>query len=102
MSSATLLFRDKLVFSDGAIQEMVIWKLPASDSERPHGLKYSLFYGVSGKRLVGYDNELGKGDHRHYGDKERKYKFQTVEVLIQDFEADVARIRGQLNETTND
>jgi hypothetical protein len=81
---------------------MVIWKLPGLDSERPHGLKYSLFYGVSGKRLVGYDNERGKGDHRHYGDKEQKYNFQTVDVLIQDFETDVARIRGELNETTND
>ncbi|MEE9336020.1 MAG: DUF6516 family protein [Granulosicoccaceae bacterium] len=102
MSPATLIFRDKLVFPDGAIQEMVIWKLPEPNSERPHGLKYSLFYGVSGKRLVGYDNEQGKGDHRHYGEEERKYIFQTVEVLIQDFESDVARIRGELNETAND
>jgi len=29
-------------------------------------LKYSLFYGRSGVREVGYDNECGKGDHRHF------------------------------------
>lgn len=67
MAKAILLFRDKLVFSDGAIQEMVIWRLPDSDPERPHGLKYSLYFGKDGERIVGYDNERGKGDHIHYG-----------------------------------
>ena len=41
---------------------MVISRLPEADSERVHGLKYSLFYGRSGKCLVRYDNERGKGD----------------------------------------
>lgn len=89
-----MLFRDKLVFSDGAIQEIVIWRLPMSDPERPHGLKYSLFYGKDGKRIVGYDSERGKGDHRHYGAIEEIYNFTTVEQLMADFEADVEKQRG--------
>ena len=94
MPNAELIFRDKYVFADGAIREMVIWRLPKADVERPHGLKYSLYYGVPGARLVGYDNELGKGDHRHYGDREEKYDFSTVEQLVADFENDVDRLRS--------
>ncbi|WP_454848739.1 toxin-antitoxin system TumE family protein [Rhizobium binxianense] len=65
------------------------WRLPAASSERPHGLKYSLFYGRPAERIVCYDNEAGKGDHRHYGDREEPYAFTTVDKLISDFEADV-------------
>jgi len=71
--------------------EMVIWKLPAPSAERPHGLKYRLFYGRDGIRLVGYDNERGKGDHKHIGNREIPYRFMTVEQLVADFLADVER-----------
>ncbi|HEX3881831.1 MAG TPA: DUF6516 family protein [Stellaceae bacterium] len=62
---------------------------------RAYAYKYSLFYGSSGRRLVGYDNEPGKGDHRHYEDVEESYRFTTPEQLIRDFLADVRRIRRQ-------
>lgn len=58
-----------------------------------HRFKYSLFYGRDGHRLVCYDNEPGKGDHRHYGDRETPYTFTTPERLIADFLADVRRLR---------
>ena len=61
-----------------------------------HGLKYSLFYGYPGQRLVGYDNERGKGDHRHIDGREEPYAFTTVEALIADFVADVRKLRGDL------
>ena len=89
-----LLFSDRQDFSDGGIVEMKIWKLPESDAERPHGLQYRLFYGHGGIRIVGYDNERGKGDHRHIGRRESAYEFESVEKLIADFLADVARYRG--------
>jgi hypothetical protein len=60
-----------------------------------HKLKYSLFYGANGKRLVGYDNERGKGDHRHIEDGQERYGFKTVELLMADFLADVRRLRGE-------
>jgi len=59
--SATKLFHKKQ-FHRGGIIEMVIWRLPNVDVERPHGLKYRLVYVKEGKRLVGYDKERGKGD----------------------------------------
>ena len=91
---ATLLFEDRTVYPDGAILEMRIWRLPERDTERPHGLKYSLFYGRDGRRVIGYDNERGKGDHRHYGSREEPYVFLTVERMVADFLDDVERERS--------
>jgi hypothetical protein len=59
-----------------------------------HRLKYSLFYGSATGREVGYDNERGKGDHRHFGGNETPYKFSTVDQLMTDFWSDVHALRG--------
>jgi hypothetical protein len=88
---AKRIFYDKAVMPDGAIVEMTIWQLPNPSSERPHRLKYSLFYGRDGLRIVGYDNESGKGDHKHIGETETLYKFVSVEKLVADFLTDVER-----------
>ena len=93
--SAKLLFHRKTRYDDGAIREMVIWQLPQPTEDRPHGLKYRLFYGKGGKRLVGYDNEAGKGDHKHLRDIECSYQFISVEKLIADFLADVEVVRNE-------
>ena len=92
---ATRIFYDKQILPDGAVIEMVIWRLPKTDAERPHGLKYRLFYGREGVRLIGYDNERGKGDHRHYGNREEAYLFKTAEILVADFIHDVKAARGE-------
>jgi hypothetical protein len=95
MAKAVLRYRDKARLSDGSVIEMTIWQLPAASDERPHGLKYSLFYGRSGERVVGYDNESGKGDHRHLGNREFPYAFVDVETMVADFLADVRKARGE-------
>lgn len=89
-----LLHRDRLDFDDGATVEMVIWRVPAPVTGSRHRYKYRLHYGRGGKRLVGYDNERGKGDHRHYRGREEVYQFTTVERLVSDFLADVAAERN--------
>jgi Family of unknown function (DUF6516) len=94
MAKAELVYHDKAFLDDGLIMEMTIWRLPVRTKERPHALKYSLFFGRSGERIVGYDNERGKGDHRHYREREEIYRFTTVEALVADFLADVATARG--------
>lgn len=91
---ATLLFEDRTVYPDGAILEMRIWRLPEPDAERSHGLKYSLFYGRDGRRVIDYDNERGKGGHRHYGSREEPYAFSTAERMVADFLDDVERERS--------
>ena len=93
--AALLLIDRKLTRPDGSIIQVRVWQLPSPTAERPHGLKYSLFYGRPGQRIVGYDNETGKGDHRHYRDREEFYAFTSLTQLIDDFETDVEKeIRG--------
>lgn len=62
--------------------------------ERPHGLKYRLYCGRNGECLVRHDNETGKGDHRHYGESEQPYHFESVDRLLADFRADCTRLAG--------
>lgn len=93
---ATCIFFDRKDYPDGAIAELTIWQVPEPVLGSTHGLKYSLFYGYPGQRLVGYDNERGKGDHRHIEGQEEPYAFATVEALIADFVADVRKFRGDL------
>lgn len=88
---AVLIEDRKLFLDSGAIVEIRVWRLPRASAERPHALKYSLFYGRPGERIIGYDNESGKGDHRHYRDREEPYAFSSFEGLFADFWDDVRR-----------
>jgi len=92
---ATRAFYDRGEYPDGAIVEMTIWLVPEPVRGSTHTFKYSLFYGYPGERLVGYDNERGKGDHRHIRDRQARYEFSTVEKLLADFLSDVRRMRGE-------
>ncbi|MDO9385788.1 MAG: DUF6516 family protein [Thiobacillus sp.] len=56
-----------------------------------HTFKYRLVYALDGKRLVGFDNECGKGDHKHLDGKESAYRFVSVDRLLDDFIAEVER-----------
>ena len=87
--NAELLQRDRFVFDDGAVVEMVIWRVPNPIPGSAHQFKYRLYYGRAGKRLISYDNERAKGDHRHLGRREETFAFTTVDILIRDFLADV-------------
>ncbi|MBI5657678.1 MAG: hypothetical protein HZC44_13015 [Geobacter sp.] len=93
--AAKLLHRSRFVYDDGSLREMVLWQVPAT-SHHPYGLKDRLDYGNSqGSCLVRYDNERGKGDHRHGIGGEKFYLFTDVEALVADFLADIRRIRGE-------
>jgi hypothetical protein len=91
--NAELIRRQKAVLSDGAILELVIWRVPNPVEGSAHNYKYRLYYGREGQRIVGYDNERPKGDHRHLESVEEAYTFTTVENLVRDFLADVERRR---------
>ncbi|OEU61294.1 MAG: hypothetical protein BA867_01410 [Desulfobacterales bacterium S5133MH16] len=91
---AKLIYHEKFIYADGAIREMVLWKLPNKTSDRPHGLKYRLYYGLSdGTCIVRYDNESGKGNHRHIKGKEKSYQFKDVETLVADFLEEIEKAR---------
>ncbi len=92
MPKAQLLVRFK-ESDTGAIREVIIWLLPEPLPGCSHRLKYRLYYGVPGGQcLVRYDNERGKGDHRHFQGNEESYDFTTVEKLLNDFDNDVRRL----------
>jgi hypothetical protein len=95
VSKAMLLLHEKVVLTDEAIMEIVLWKLPEATVDRPHGFKYRLYYGRRGVCLVRYDNETGKGDHRHIRGHETPYEFTSVEQLRRDFEEDVKAAGGK-------
>ncbi|MDP1696922.1 MAG: DUF6516 family protein [Xanthomonadaceae bacterium] len=88
---ATELFRRRIVYAEHAFAELVLWQLPHPLEGSAHAYKYRLAYVVDGQCVLRYDNEAGKGDHRHYGRKESKYTFSGPEKLIADFQRDIRR-----------
>jgi uncharacterized protein DUF6516 len=57
--------------------EIVVWRLPRSVRASAHGFKYRLALVENGVCVIRYDNEAGKGDHRHLGNTEEIYEFTT-------------------------
>ena len=88
---ATELFRTRVVYTAQAFAELVLWRLPSPVKGSRHDFKYRLAYVVDGVCVIRYDNEVGKGDHRHYGKKESVYAFTSPEALLADFQHDIAR-----------
>ena len=85
---ARLSTRIKEAYWRGTV-EGVIWEVPAPAQPSAHRIKYRLVYVVGGERLVGYDNERGKGDHKHIRGAQAPYTFKDVPTLIRDFLQDV-------------
>ena len=86
---AVPIVRAKEVRDNGSIVEIVIWELPEPLLPSSHLYKYRLYFGAAGVCRVRYDNERGKGDHRHIGEREEEYSFRTLEELLEDFQRDV-------------
>lgn len=86
---ATLLIRATEVRDDGAIVEIVVWEVPAPIPPCVHRYKYRLYFGAEGASRIRYDNERGKGDHRHVAGVEQAYAFVSIEHLLDDFRRDV-------------
>ena len=86
---AVLIYRKTELRADGVKLDMVIWQLPHATPDRLHGLKYRLWAGRGGATLVRYDNERGKGDHRHTAAGERPYVWRGMVALGGGFLNDV-------------
>lgn len=92
---AEVLLRERHVLAEDAFVEIVVWRVPRSLRGSTHRLKYRLALVVAGECVLRYDNEAGKGDHRHLGDIETPYAFRDHEKLLSDFWADVESWRRQ-------
>jgi Family of unknown function (DUF6516) len=92
---AALLLRERLVLAETAFAEIVIWRVPAPVKRSRHGYKYRMALVRDGICVLRYDNEAGKGDHRHVGKTQRPYRFIDIDRLQSDFWADVEAIMKQ-------
>jgi hypothetical protein len=86
------LLDERHVLSETAFAELVIWRVPAPVRGSAHESRYRLALVADGKCVLRYDNEAGKGDHRHLGDKEQEYRFKSAEQLLADFWTDVEEV----------
>lgn len=82
---AHLFLRRRFEVDAATFAEMVIWAVPEPVPPSVHSFKYRLVLIHRGERVLGFDNERGKGDHRHDGPVEAPYAFRGVEQLVADF-----------------
>ncbi len=88
---AVELVRTRITFSETSFAELALWQVPRPVAGSTHDLKYRLAYVVDGVCVIRYDNEVGKGDHRHFDGKESAYTFESADKLIAAFQRDIAR-----------
>jgi len=88
---ATLLVRERRTLQDGCFAETVIWRVPWPVPPCTHRYKYRLVYIVDGRRVVGFDNERGKGDHYHLRSQQVPYVFRGIPALLADFDCEIER-----------
>ncbi len=89
---AVLLMDERRILAEDRFVEIVVWRLPHPPPGSRHDYKYRLAYIVDEVCILRYDNETGKGDHKHLDEREVPYTFTTLDQLVDDFLADVARM----------
>jgi hypothetical protein len=72
-----------------AFVELNIWLLPKPVPGCTHSYTYRLASVLAGECVLRYDNERGKGDHRHFANAETPYEFRSVDQLVADFFSNV-------------
>ena len=91
---AQLMLNERHILSEKAFVEMVVWRVPSAASGSRHDFKYRLALIVDGHCVLRYDNESGKGDHKHLGDAEIPYAFTIPAALLDEFWSDVDNWRN--------
>ena len=89
------LLNERHQLTEDSFVELRVWNVPKPVRGSRHGLKYAFAYVVRGVCVVRYDNEAGKGDHRHIGAVETDYDFTTPAALLTDFWKDVDQWRPE-------
>jgi Family of unknown function (DUF6516) len=92
---ANPLLKERVAFDDESFAELVIWKLPRPVPGSIHSYKYRLALIVRDECVLRYDNEAGKGDHRHTKTRELMYVFESPEKLVRDFLRDARRFHRE-------
>ena len=93
MKPALLLLEERRDIAEDRFVELVVWQVPQPVRDSKHWFKYRRVFVINGLCVLRYDNEAGKGDHRHVSAVESPYTFTTPEQLYADFMADVTNWR---------
>jgi hypothetical protein len=86
---AEALAQERHILAEDTFVDIAVWRVPHPVKGSRHKFKYRLALVIGDECVLRYDNEAGKGDHRHVGDVESTYSFSTYEKLLTDFWADV-------------
>jgi hypothetical protein len=92
---AELLLNERHRLTTDAFVELRVWRMSQAVPGSGHDLKYALAYVVAGTCVLRYDNEAGKGDHRHRGPVQMALSFSTPAKLLEDFWSDVDQWRPE-------
>lgn len=92
---AELLLRTRGGLTETTFVELVVWRVPRPVRGSRHAFKYRLALIDQGVCVLRYDNEAGKGDHKHVRESEVPYRFIDVETLQADFWTDVEKWRDE-------
>jgi len=76
---------------DEAFIEISVWQVPSPVRGSAHRFKYRLALVVHRVCVMRYDNEAGKGDHKHVDESEFPYEFVNLGKLQRDFGLDARR-----------
>ena len=97
---AKLLLKERRIISENSFLDLVIWELPEPIHGSKHKYKYGLAFVVDNECVLRYDNEYGKGDHKHIMEAEVSFTFKGLAQLVDDFLNDVEHWR-QTHEYSN-
>ena len=90
---AELLIGERHVLDDTTFVEIVVWQIPRPVRGSRRRFKYRLALVRDGTCVLRYDNEAGKGGHRHIGDAQERYDFIDTDRLLTDFWRDVEAMK---------
>lgn len=85
------LIRRRVAVIENGFADIVVWHVHKPVPGSTHNFKYRLAFVVDGQCVLRYDNESGKGDHRHLGGREEPYIFSDPRQLTTAF---LTRSRG--------
>lgn len=92
---ARLVISDRVELADDMFAELVVWEVPQPVRGCNHYYKYRLAFVVENECILRYDNEAGKGDHKHIGKHEEAFVFTDLDALADSFYDDIERWRSK-------
>ena len=89
------VIHEKWVTNGGDLLEIKVWSVDRSASF-PEGVKYSMAFIHGDERVLGFDNERGKGHHEHRLGRESIMEYRDLTHMLRKFEKSIDEVRGEL------